>query len=185
MAYLLLMCRVLLLLVFLAAAVGKGRPGSLDRFARSLGEYEWIPPRLRRSIAYGVVLSEAAIALLLLLPRWWWLGFALALLLTSAFTAVTAASLVRGKRTTCQCFGTSGTMPQGAPHLVRNFLLIGAAGAGIAGWMTAAPGGVSPTGAVVATATAVIGAVAVVRMEDLVFLAARAPRAHQQIGGRS
>ncbi|MEH1166572.1 MauE/DoxX family redox-associated membrane protein [Micromonospora sp. CPCC 205539] len=186
MANVLLMCRVLLLLVFLAAVVGKGRPTAFAQFARSMREYDWIPKRLHTPVAYVVVLGEGAIVLLLLLPRWTWLGLALAMAMTSAFTAATAVSLVQGRHRTCQCFGMSGTMPQGAPHLVRDLLLIVVAGVGVAGWINAAPGGsFSHPGAVAAIAVAVIGGLAVVRMEDLIFLTTRVPRVHQGIGGRS
>ncbi|MYS86156.1 MauE/DoxX family redox-associated membrane protein [Embleya scabrispora] len=129
--------RVLLGLVFLCSAAGKGRGGDAFRaFRESVGQ---LVPSLRRrarplvgltGVAVATVVAEALVVVLLALPGTSSAGFALAAALLTAFTAALAAALRRKLRATCRCFG--GDAPIAPRHIVRNLLLLVVAGTALA-----------------------------------------------------
>lgn len=75
------------------------------------------------SIAPAVAGGEAAVVLLLALPRTVPIGCVAAALLLSAFTVGISVVRRRRRTVTCQCFGAS-TTEVGAAHLVRNVQLL-------------------------------------------------------------
>ncbi|GAA2588845.1 methylamine utilization protein MauE [Dactylosporangium fulvum] len=161
---LLLYSRCLIGAVFAIAVVSKLRaPGA---FVTSVRQMEVLPTGWAPPVAVAVVVGEAAVVLAMVrapLP-----GFAGAMLLLGGFTAAVAVAMRRGKPATCRCFGTAGA-PFGRRHVMRNLALIACAGAGGA---LAAAGVTDVTGRMLALAmpAALLSAVAVTRLDDLMFL---------------
>ena len=158
-------------LVFLASAVGKlrGRKAYAG-FVAAAGRLgpgwvvSWAPKAV---LAGGVIAAEAAVLVLVALPRTAWAGFVLAGLLALAFAAAVLAALRRGDRAPCNCFGASAR-PVGGVHLVRNVLLAAVAGIGLAG--NAAAGPLEPAGVVVAVVVGGVVAAVVVTADDVAEL---------------
>ncbi|MEU6754238.1 MauE/DoxX family redox-associated membrane protein [Spirillospora sp. NPDC046719] len=124
MLYVSFACRLTLVAVMTLAAVAKLRsPGA---FAASLGDFGFVPARLRRPLAVLVPAAELLIALLLAVPATVTAGFAAAALFCCGLTAVPVAVVARGKRVTCACFG-AGSEPMGGWHIARNAVLLAAA----------------------------------------------------------
>ncbi|MFJ6195515.1 MauE/DoxX family redox-associated membrane protein [Micromonospora sp. NPDC092111] len=134
MRYLEVGTRALLAVVFVAALVGKvsGR-ASYAAFVRSLRQMDVVPVRVVRPAAAATVVAEAMVVLLLLVPARWGgiAGSVLAGVLLAAFTAAVLATVRRGRRAPCRCFGASDT-PLGWRHVVRNLGLTAAAALGLA-----------------------------------------------------
>lgn len=136
MGYVEIGLRALFVTVFAASFVSK--TGGFDAFAGSVRGMVPAAGQLARPIAWVVFAFEAAVCLLLVLPAHTTAatGFLLASTLLLAFTLGIAATLRRGARVPCRCFGDTST-PVGPIHLVRNLLLVVVALAG-AGATTAA-----------------------------------------------
>ena len=107
----------LIAVVFAASSVSKLR--DFRGFARSVPALVPMPPRWVPPVSVAVVVAEGA-------SRSSWSspgdrpGFVLAsALLLAAFTTAIAASLRRGRRAPCRCFGAADT-PVGPRHLARN-----------------------------------------------------------------
>ncbi|MGW1892416.1 MauE/DoxX family redox-associated membrane protein [Streptomyces sp. NPDC002004] len=134
-------CRILLVVVFTVAVVSKiGSAQSFAAFVRSVEQFAVLPPRRGRAAARLVTGAEAAAVVLLLLPGPAAIaGFALAGCLLAAFTLAIGASLHRGVRVPCRCFGAS-TSSTGPVHLVRNGFLIAVAVTGAVGTFHGLPG---------------------------------------------
>ncbi|MDO3703185.1 MauE/DoxX family redox-associated membrane protein [Micromonospora sp. C28SCA-DRY-2] len=153
-------CRVLLGAVLLAAAVGKvsGR-AAFREFARSVRDLGYRPAG---PLAAAVVAAEfGTVALLAVFPL---AGFLSGAALLLAFTVAIAANLRRGGGT-CRCFGRTAT-PLGRQHVWRNAFLIGSAVVGA----LAPAGPVSPAGAGLAVAGALVAAALVVMMDEVRYL---------------
>ena len=161
--------RTLLATVFAVAAIGKtGSRKSYTRFAESLADLTWVPRPLRRAVAPSIVLAEAAVVVLAVVPATAVIGLSLALLVLASFTFAIAHALHEGTALRCNCFGRdAGAM--GLPHLLRNLLLFGAA---VAGCVTAAigPGSGSPQGTAAAFAGGVLIGGVITRWDDLVYV---------------
>lgn len=161
-------CRLLLAVVFVLAAASKARGRkSLAEFIQTLERFGFPRSWAGVPLAVSVLLAEALAALLLLAaPR---VGYALALVLFTGFTAGIALALRRGEAVACRCFGASET-PLGAAHLVRNGLLIAVTLSGaVSHWL--GPGVPPPLG--MSVIVGFVGALAglfVTRWDDLVFL---------------
>jgi len=117
------MCRAVLITVFTAAVIGKARDRDAStRFRNSIDELGVVPPRLTPVIQGTVLAAEAGSILLLLLPETVIPGLFLAASILIVFTAVVGFSLVSGRQTTCECFGSHGA-PFSVRHIVRNLAL--------------------------------------------------------------
>ncbi|MEO3820603.1 MauE/DoxX family redox-associated membrane protein [Plantactinospora sp. B24E8] len=192
MSYVLWFSRCLLALVFLASAAGKltGRH-AFRAFADSLRTMDLLPARLVVPVAGAVVAAETAVPPLLLVPllpvpppgaatasagspvtgvgpALSTVGFALAAALLLGFTVTVATVLRRGTSASCRCFGEATTAPFGRHHLVRNVVLTVIAGTG--GYAALVDPGATAGAAVVSVPLAVLGALVVVRLDDLVAL---------------
>lgn len=155
-------------LVFAVSAVSKIR--DLDGFAASVGALAPAWPAPARVTAIAVTALEALVPPLLIAPVTAPAGFALAAALLAAFTTAVAASLRRGRRAACRCFGPS-SVPLGPRHLARNGALLACA---VLGGL--APAGPPPAGgAAVAAAAGLTAAVLIVSLDDIVELFARNP----------
>jgi hypothetical protein len=111
---------LLLALVFIAAAVAKGRnPTAVSIAASEL---------LGRSVPAGtgilVVLLEAATAVLLAVPPTRQFGGIIAATLLIAFSSAIAQSLRSNRRPQCSCFGAFTSSPISSLDLVRNGALL-------------------------------------------------------------
>ncbi|MET8996265.1 MauE/DoxX family redox-associated membrane protein [Amycolatopsis sp. Hca4] len=164
MEYLRAVATALIAVVFAASAFSKLR--DFRGFARSVPALAPVPARWVTPVSVTVVAAEPASAGLVLVTAV--AGFVLATALLLAFTVAIAASLRRGRRAPCRCFGATET-PVGPRHLVRNALLICFAVLG-----AFAPDHLPPAaGAVVAFAAGVVLAVLVVAMDDIAVVFAR------------
>jgi hypothetical protein len=123
LAYSQLFTRVVLLLLFVIAFIGKIR--DVHGFERTISNFEVIPHKLIPASARLFLCGEMGVILLLgwgdntLLP-----GFILAFFLLLIFSGALLSILIRRLRTSCNCFGSSQT-PVSAYDIWRNggFLL--------------------------------------------------------------
>ncbi|MFD0823666.1 MauE/DoxX family redox-associated membrane protein, partial [Micromonospora zhanjiangensis] len=95
-------------------------------------------------------------------------GFALATALLAAFTVTVAVVLRRGTPASCRCFGEAAAAPFGRHHLVRNVALTVVAGTG--GYASIAAPGTTIWTIVLCVPLAVVGALVVLRLDDIVAL---------------
>ncbi len=170
MTYVLIGCRCLIGVVFLASAMSKLRSrAALVAFAGSVRAMRLLPRRWERPVVTAVVAVELAIPALLALPWGVLPGFGLALSLLGAFTVAIVLAVRRGVRAPCRCFGASAA-PLGITHLVRNTLLCVVVVAGALGALLERPAASHPAGVVVAVASGALAAVLVVAYDDLTYL---------------
>ncbi|MGW4498777.1 MauE/DoxX family redox-associated membrane protein [Micromonospora sp. NPDC004336] len=173
MSYVWVFGRCLLALVFLASAAGKlrGRP-AFRAFADSLRTMDLLPARTVVPVAGAVVAAEAVVPVLLLAPlpgvAVTTAGFALAVALLVAFTVAIAAVLSRGTQASCRCFGEAAAAPFGRHHLARNVVLTVVAGIGV--YAASGDPGITVRAAALSVPLGVVGALVVVRLDDLVAL---------------
>ena len=160
-------CRVLLGVVLLAAAVGKGSGRAAYReVTRSVRDMGFQPAG---PLAAAVITAEfTAVVLLAVLPL---AGFLVSAALLLAFTVAIVTNLRRGGGT-CRCFGRTAA-PLGWHHVWRNAFLIGCAIAGA----LAPTGPVRPGETVLAVAGALVVGMLIVMLDDLRYLFGAANRA--------
>ena len=116
------LCRLYVLLLLAAAALGKAR--SRAGFERSLIALTGLGESAGRAAALAVIAAEAGVALLLLFGGGAAVaGMAAAFVLLTLFTVVIAAALARGRTLSCNCFG-GGDRPITGRDLARNALLL-------------------------------------------------------------
>jgi len=127
--YVLSCCRILIGLVFGISLLSKVR--SRTSYTAFVAAVPGLVPRLPgRLVAPMLVVAEAAIVILVALPPTAEAGFAVAAALLLAFSTAIWFAVRRRAAVTCQCFGSSST-PVGPAQLVRNVVLLLAAGAGL------------------------------------------------------
>lgn len=176
MVYVTVGAMVLCGLVLLVSSVSKLR-GRADyaEFVASVPAFG-IPARWTRVFAAVTVTAEVVIAALLLpgavvmvlgTGRWLAGGLVLAVGLFGVLTAAVWRAVTRGSGAVCRCFGTART-PLARRHVVRNALLLLVATAGVLSIMDSTPAAIAP--AAVAAAAGALGAVLVVRFDDLAEL---------------
>jgi methylamine utilization protein MauE len=172
MQYLAIGCRVAVAVVFLLAVTGKvvGR-GAFAEFTRSVRDMKAAPTRLVGLTARATVLFEALTVVLVAIPRQIAavVGFALALVLTAAFSGAILRTIRSGNRTSCRCFGRSSS-PLGRRHLVRNGVLLAVAAAGLVAALAGGSAGLA--GGLVAVLTGVFIGLLVAMFDDLAQLLA-------------
>jgi methylamine utilization protein MauE len=159
--YLALAARVLLGVVFLISVGSKLRGPAA--FAASVAALRVVPAGWVRAVAVLVVTGEAATVVLLATPAALF-GFATAVLLLVAFSVAIGATIRRGTRTTCRCFGTSA-VPLGPLHLVRNAALVAVAAGGAVA--TVSGGAPAAGGLVVAAAAGLLAGGLVTVIDDI------------------
>ncbi|RSM59803.1 methylamine utilization protein MauE [Actinoplanes sp. ATCC 53533] len=180
MSHLELFSRCLIGLVFVISAVEKaGGRARFREFRSSLSGMRVLPAGLVGPVAGLVVAGEVTVPLLLLAP--WpseaapFAGFTVATLLLGGFTTAIAAVLRRGTPAACRCFGGADA-PFGRRHVARNLALAAVAAAGAIATVADQP---VTWRAVVAVPAAVLCAVIVARLDDLVALFTPAPAARR------
>jgi methylamine utilization protein MauE len=166
-------------IVFGASSAGKLRSGPAFRsFTAGLGDTRLVPARRLTAIGAVLAASEAVVAILLAVAAllvWAGAGVALAIgalaaaaLLTSVLAAGVAVVMRRGVRARCACFGAASNQPLGPVHLIRNLSLLAVEVVGLAlSPLAAAP---APAGGLVALLAGLVGALLVIRWEDLAAL---------------
>jgi hypothetical protein len=123
-AYAAELCRLWMLLLLAAAAIGKA--SAREGFEATLGGMLGWGPRASRFGAIAIVAAEGGLALLLLAGgRWAEAGMAGAVLLLGAFSVAIATALHQRRRVRCNCFGGGGKAIT-AFDLARNGALVGA-----------------------------------------------------------
>jgi Methylamine utilisation protein MauE len=124
-------------LVVVLVAAGVAKLAGPDRFLRALTSLPWLSLPAARALTRLVPLAELGVAaLLVVLPL---AGAVAALGLLVVFTGVLAGELVAGRRFSCGCFGGMESRPAGPITLLRNVLLLAAAGT-----IVALPGDAEP-----------------------------------------
>ncbi|MEQ4720979.1 MauE/DoxX family redox-associated membrane protein [Nonomuraea sp. B19D2] len=170
MLYLMITCRALLAAVFAVAIAGKVRGRSAyDEYVSSIVVLGILPRTVSAMAAHALVAAEAAAVVLLALPWTAPLGFAAAVGTLAVLTGGILAALRRGRQAPCRCFGASVT-PLGRPHVIRNLVLLTAGGIGLAAWAVAGASPAHPAGVALALVAAAVGALLVVRLDDLLEL---------------
>ncbi|MEU2508459.1 MauE/DoxX family redox-associated membrane protein [Streptomyces sp. NPDC007863] len=164
--YVVIACRALLALVFLASAAGKLRGrDALAVFTAEVRAWRLVPAGASGAVAAGVAGAEAVAAVLSALPAAGRSGPVLGGLLVAVFTAGIVVTRARGTTARCSCFGRTA-VPLGRRHLVRNGFLLAAAG------LALLPVG-EPSGApavVVAVGAGAAAALLVVTLDEIVGL---------------
>lgn len=131
MTHIVFFTRVTLLIVFAAALLGKLHSrAAWSAFVAATGSL--LGARRAQQIwAASVVLVEACTVGCLATSKTAYAGLVLALVVLSAFGVVVVSGVVRGVRTSCNCFGSVGT-PLGWAHVWRSAVLAGVAALGTA-----------------------------------------------------
>ncbi|MEV6520418.1 MauE/DoxX family redox-associated membrane protein [Longispora sp. NPDC051575] len=175
MEYVAVAARVLVGLVLLTSVAGKVRGrAAFRRFAATIPAFGLVPGRWTPVAAVATVTAEAVVPVLLAVPTTVVAGQALAATLFAVLTLAVWRAVRARTGAVCRCFGAADT-PLTRRHVVRNLILLAAAGAGLG----AAVLGDGPTplgGVLVASTAGLVGALCVVRYEDLVDLFAHPPR---------
>lgn len=122
MGELILVARLVLASVFVAAGLGKlaDRPGA----QQTLGAFG-VPDHLGRLLARALPVAELGVAVALVPGSTDRVAAAGALVLLGAFSLAVAVNLARGRTPDCHCFGQVHSRPIGAGTLVRNTVLGG------------------------------------------------------------
>jgi hypothetical protein len=174
----------LLCTVFAASAYGKVRSTTAwQSFISSLRPLGFVPARLIRPVSIALLAAEGALAIalfwsvlgglakfpgVLAVARWAAVGAVTLLLILTGGVVV---AVVRHTKASCACFGVS-TRPLGRLHVVRNCtLLIVAVLALLTTYGQAASAGALLVGAV----AGVVGALLIIRLDDLADLFFPAP----------
>lgn len=168
MPYVVMACRSLLFVIFLASTFGKIRsPMAFKTFKSWLAELP-VPlvPAFAGLAAITIGIAEVAILLLLALPWTVSAGFALALATLTLFTVGAWLAVRHGTHVSCQCFGASDT-PLGRRHVARDASLCMPA---LAGLVSAPNAGVRPAAVLLSLTTGLVIGLLVARLDDLVML---------------
>jgi hypothetical protein len=164
--------RTALAVVFVVAFASKVRSrAAFAEFTASLGDIGWLRGRRRTAAAAAIpVLEAATVALLAVTATAAW-GFAAAVVLLAAFTAVTGREVAQGHRVRCRCFG-AGTAQIGPAQIFRNVVLLAGSAAGLAVVPAShGHGGADAAALIYAFGFALLAALALVRWDDLAYLA--------------
>ncbi|MGY0233975.1 MauE/DoxX family redox-associated membrane protein [Longispora urticae] len=169
MEYVAVAARVFVGLVLLVSVAGKVRSrAEFRRFAATIPAFGLVRGGWVRGAAAATVTVEAAVPVLLAVPATVVVGQTLAVTLFAVLTLAVWRAVRARTGAVCRCFGAADT-PLGTRHVVRNLLLVVVAGVGLG----AAALGDGPTplgGVLVAAGAGLVGALFVVRYEDLVDL---------------
>ncbi len=158
---------LLIAVVLGTAAVAKVRePGP---FVTSVGTL--VPRAFSKPVAWIVIGAELLAAVTSLVPATLALGLTLAIVLFAAFAVVALRSARAPVPLPCACFG-SVKASLGWPHVVRNVLLTGLAGAGLGAVFLGAPGSAwsQPTVMILVAASALILAAVAISVDHLIAL---------------
>ncbi|MFD3518722.1 MauE/DoxX family redox-associated membrane protein [Streptomyces sp. NPDC058657] len=165
MEYVVLACRVLVGVVFVASAASKLLSAASFRSFVTATRDMAVPAALAPAVAVGVVGGEAASVVLLAAWPGGVAGLVVAGVLLVGFTAGIAGVLLRGKDQSCNCFGST-TAPIGPRHVVRNAALLAVVAAGLL-CQSAGQGQTHWAGVLAAVVAGLIGAVLVLSTDDL------------------
>lgn len=185
MTYVGFACRVLVVVVFVSAVLGKARSGGAwKEFTESVNELGLLPRRAARGVAGAVLVIEVAVVVLLVTPGGVLYGYACALGALLAFTAAVGAARSGGRRVRCRCFGGRGETVD-ASYFARNGVLIGAALLGVVTTVVARSSWPpSPAGAILAGGTGALVALGVVFWNDVRYLVAGPDRVSSGVATR-
>ena len=174
-----LAARVLFGLVFAVAAASKvGSRGGFRTFVASLDGLGRAPVLGWRLVGVAVVLAEGTTAALLVAPATAPWGLAASTGLLAGFAVAIAVSVRQGREVTCRCFGAGGSTLR-AGHAMRNGALAALALAASALGFAAGTAPVAVADVPIAAGLGAIGAVIVIRWDDLAFIARRPTVVHQ------
>jgi hypothetical protein len=165
MEYLVVGARVLVAVVFAVSAGSKLRSrAAYHAFVVSVIGLRLVPDSGIRAVAPLVVAAEAGVPVLLAIPTTAPAGGMVAVALLTLLTGTVWLAVRRRPGAVCRCFGPGGT-PLGYRHVVRNMVLLAVSVLGLAA------GGTGSGGAVpLAAAAGLVGALIVIRLDDLLSL---------------
>jgi hypothetical protein len=112
--------------VVLAVVLAVAAAGKVVHHRRTVAGFDHLGLPAPAVAAWAVPAVEALVAVVLLAAPGW--GGVAAFALLAGFTAYLAAVVASGRRVACGCFGSSGSRPVSGRDLVRNGLLLAAAG---------------------------------------------------------
>jgi hypothetical protein len=118
------------------------------------------------AIAVGAIVAEAAVPVLIAVPRLAEAGLVLAIVLLIVFTGAMSRALRSGLRVACRCFGAA-SRPPSRSALARNGVLLVVAGAGVVAQWAGVPS-VPAGGVALCLMTAVVVATLLIFFDDLV-----------------
>ncbi|NIK61079.1 MauE/DoxX family redox-associated membrane protein [Kribbella shirazensis] len=181
MEYLQFGCQVLLGGVFAVSAGSKlyTRTAFAD-FAAATARLTGAGTGRARQLAVGVVATEIAVVLALIVPALVLWGFAVGIGLLAVFSAAIVRSLRRGQRAPCRCFGASNS-PLGVQHVARNAALAAFGAFGIASGLSGRTSSLDFGLACVVAFAALVGVALTARLDDLIGLF-RTTTATSQLG---
>ncbi|MFI6485917.1 MauE/DoxX family redox-associated membrane protein [Nonomuraea sp. NPDC050663] len=171
-AYIAFGCRLLLAVVFFAAAAGKlSRRRNLAEFRASVGVFG-VKPRWRSAVAAAVIACELTVAALLTVNATALVGLGGGAALLIVFTAAISSVVQQRTSASCRCFGISA-QPLGRRHLVRNAILLSITAVGVAATVlaTALEDTIrNPTALMLSGFVAMVLAALVISYDDLVAM---------------
>ena len=104
--YLVEICRLLLGLTLLAAAIGK--IANFKQFSSDLSDSLKLSTRWSQPLTSLLIISELLLSILILLNKYYeYMAMAMAAILLSSFTLYIVVSLLQNKLIRCNCFGQS------------------------------------------------------------------------------
>ncbi|MEV0385475.1 MauE/DoxX family redox-associated membrane protein [Nonomuraea sp. NPDC050643] len=162
--------RALLITVFVLALVSKvSSRGAWSAFVRSTRAMAVIPDKLAPPAAAATAAAEAGVIVLAAVPVRWTgsAAFVLATGLLGCLTVAVVLVVGRGAAVPCRCFGATET-PMGAPHVIRNLILLATALLGLAGSLVS--GSFDPAFTVVVGLFGAVLGLLMARWDDLASL---------------
>ncbi|MFI6316900.1 MauE/DoxX family redox-associated membrane protein [Nonomuraea sp. NPDC050556] len=164
-----LICQVLVGATFAYATWTKLRSRTAYReFAGSVRAFRLLPRRLENPAAVTFVAAELAAGAAVVVPSTAAVGFSLAAALLALFSGAIVATILRGRRVFCRCFGASEHRA-GWPQVIRNALLLAASVTGLIGSLVPRPAP-APAELAVACTAGIAGALLISRFDDIVDL---------------
>lgn len=121
-AFLLLLLRLLLGSLWIAAGIAKLRAGSQTE--KAVADFGLIPGVFARVLGRLLPWGELTLGLFLLLGKWTTFAAGFSLILLLLFSLAIGINLRRGRLIACHCFGQSSQKPISWRDLVRNGLLM-------------------------------------------------------------
>ena len=162
-----LVLRCAFVAVFAVSASSKLRGRSaLAEFVASTRTIGGLSTAWARPVAAGVIVVEAAVAVLAAVPATGTVGLGLAAVVLAGFAVAIARAIRHDRAVSCRCFGPAAA-PLSQLHVVRNLVLAGLA---VTGLIVGPPAGLAPVGVALAVCGGALVAVIAVRFDEIVEL---------------
>jgi hypothetical protein len=176
-AYPVVGCAYFIAAIFVVSALSKVRSrasvveflGSTASVLQAFRRRRGTGRSITRFFGFAVIAAEAATLVLVVIPATRVVGFGVACVLLLGFSVGIVVTLRSGASVPCRCFGASSG-PVAGRHLVRNCVLMVVAVGGLVAQVVGPEGSVTPAGLAVAVSAAIVVALFVIRLDDLIDL---------------